>query len=221
MKFALTEESLEDNLYEDLGAEYSKALARAMQETKEIFAANILNNGFTNSAPYYGGDGVPLFATNHPLWYGGTLSNALATPADLSESALEDLLIQIRTAVDDRGIPVMLKPLRVVIPPQLIYTAQRILKSTLRTGTPDNDLNAINSLGVFGEPAHVMTRLTDPNAWFVKTDCDLGMQFFQRTAIQRKQFQDDDTNNYVYLARERWSFGFTNPRSLFGSSGSS
>lgn len=217
LKFALTEESLEDNLYEDLGQQYSKALARAMLETKEIVCANVLNNGF--SASYLIGDGKALLASDHPLWYGGTLSNILATPADISESALEDLLTQIRTAVDDRGVPIMLKPMRLIIPPQLIYTAQRLLKSTLRTGTPDNDINAINSLGIFGEPAHVITRLTDSNAWFIKTDCDLGLQYFQRTAIQRRQFQDDDNGNYTYVARERFSAGATNPRGIFGSSG--
>jgi hypothetical protein len=198
LQFALTEEAIEDNLYMQMGTKYAKALSRSMIHTKEIKGAAIFNNAFSTS--YNGGDGKPLLATDHPLSGGGTFSNKLATDADFSETALEDILIQIRKAKDDRGIPIALSPKMIVIPPELEYVAARILLSTGRAGTADNDINAINRKGIFASDPHVLTRLTDPDAWFVKTDANDGLKYFD-------------------LCRERYSLGWTDPRTLFGSAG--
>lgn len=217
LAFAITETAIEDNLYMSMGSKYAKALSRSMQHTKEIKGAAIFNNAF-NSA-FTGGDGKELLATDHPLAGGGTASNELATPADFSETALEDILIQIRKAKDDRGIPIHLSPKSVIVPPELEYIACRVLASTNRPGTADNDVNVINYKGIFSKPPSVVTRLTDADAWFVKTDCPDGMKYFDRVGLKKKMDVDPDTGNLRYRARERYSFGFSDWRSLFGSAG--
>lgn len=217
LQFAITEEAIEDNLYMSMGAKYAKALARSMAHTKEIRGASILNNAFSGS--YLGGDGKALLATDHPLAGGGSFSNKLGTDADFSETALEDLLIMIRKAKDDRGIPIALVPKLVIIPPELEYVATRILSSVNRPGTADNDINAIVKKGIFSSPAHVITRLTDADAWFVKTDAPDGLKHFVRVAMKKRVKDDHDTGNFQYLVRERYSFGWTDPRGIFGTSG--
>jgi hypothetical protein len=218
LAFSITEEAIDDNLYMQLGSKYAKALARSMQHTKEIKGAAILNNATSSSYLY--GDGKSLLATDHPLAGGGTTSNMLATPADFSEASLEDLLIQIRKTKDDRGIPVALRAVDLIIPPELEYTACRILDSALRTNTADNDINAVNKKGIFGRDPCIITRLTDADAWFVKTDCQDGLKFFQRKAVSTKAEPDFNTMNYRYRASERYSFGATDSaRAIFGSMG--
>ena len=217
LQFAITEEAIEDNLYMSLGAKYAKALSRSMQHTKEIKGASVFNNAFNGS--FAGGDGKALLATDHPLMGGGTYSNTLATPADFAEASLEDALIQIRKAKDDRGIPMALTAKDVIIPPELEYIAFRILDSNMRPGTADNDVNAVNKMGIFGSPAHVITRLTDADAWFIKTDCPEGLKYFDRVALKKRIKTDHDTGNYQYLVRERYSMGWSDPRTLFGSAG--
>lgn len=217
MKFAITQEAVEDNLYHQLGARYARALARSMRETKEVIAANILNRAFNGG--YLGGDGKALLATDHPLLYGGTFANKLATPADISESSLEDAAIMIRTMVDDRGLPIAAKAKRLIIPPQLMFEAARLVRSTHRTGTGDNDINAIRALGILGDDPHVVTRLTDENAWFIKTDISDGLKHFQRVGLQRGTEECFNTGNLLYKSRERFSYGWSDPRGLVGSEG--
>lgn len=217
MKFALTKEALEDNLYESLGAQYAAELARALQETKELLAANVLNNA--TSATHLGGDGVALLSTAHPLWGGGTFSNKLAVDADLSESSLEDLLVQISNAVNERNLPIPINPTRLIIGTGNIFTATRLLRSMQRTGTPDNDINALKSLGIFSEDPHVMRRLTDTDAWYIKTDAPLGLQLFERVKTQKSTYDDEVTGNYIMSARTRFSVGWTDPRGVYGSVG--
>lgn len=215
LAFAITEEVMEDNLYMQMGKKYARALARSMQHTKEIKGAAILNNGFSTN----GGDGVPLLSASHPLAGGGTSSNLLSTPADISEAALEDILIQIRKVKDDRGIPVAAKAVDVIIPPDLEFVTCRLLDSQLRTNTADNDVNAINKKGIFGRDPVIVTLLTDADAWFVKTDIPDGLKMFQRVAVNTKMEPDFNTGNMRYKARERYSFGWTDWRSIFGSAG--
>lgn len=215
LAFAITEEAQEDNLYTTLGPKYAKALARAMAHTKEIYGANVLNNAFSTS--YLGGDGKALLADDHPLLGGGTFSNMLATPADLSETAIEDLLIQVRKAKDDRGVPIALSPTGLILPPELEYTAHRILQSPQRVATANNDINAIKSKGIFGKAPVVITRLTSASNWFLKTDCLDGLKHFKRKGITRGTEVEFSTGNISYKSRERYSFGWTDPRSLYGS----
>ena len=217
MKFAITQEAVEDNLYHQMGARYARALARSMRETKEVLGANILNRGFNSS--YLGGDGKSLLATDHPLLFGGTFANKLATAADISESSLEDAAIMIRTLKDDRGLPISAKAKRLIIPPQLMFEAARLVRSTHRTGTGDNDINAIRALGILGEDPHVVTRLSDPDAWFIKTDVMDGLKYFQRIGLQRGTQEDFDTGNMLYKSRERFAFGWSDPRGIVGSEG--
>ena len=217
LAFSITEEAIDDNLYMQMGSKYAKALARSMQHTKEIKCAAVLNNA--TSASFLGGDGKALLASDHPLAGGGTFSNMLATPADLSEASLEDILIQIRKAKDDRGIPVALRAVDLVIPPDLEFVACRILDSSLRTNTADNDVNAINKKGIFGRDPVVITRLTDTDQWFVKTDAMDGLKFFQRKPVSTKAEPDFNTGNYRYKATERYVAGWTDPRGLYGSAG--
>ena len=217
LMFSLTQEALEDNLYMDLGRQYMIDLQRAMKETKEIMAANVFNNAFSTSYPI--GDGAALLSTSHPLWGGGTSSNKLATPADFSESALEDLLIQIRNCVDDRNLPTPINPKQLVVGNSNYFQAIRILRSMQRVGTTDNDINAIKSVGIFGNDPVVLRRLTDTDAWFVQTDASMGLQYFQRIALQKGGQEDFKTGNWEQKARERWSIGCTNWRALFGSEG--
>lgn len=217
LAFSITQEAIEDNLYDSLGPKYARALARSLKHTKEIKCANVLNNGHDSN--YAGGDGKQLFATDHPLYGGGTQSNTLGTPADLSEAALEDLLILIRKMKDDRGIPIAIMAKKLVVPPELQYTAIRLLQSNLRPATADNDINAIKSLGVFASDPVVMTRLTDPDAFFITTDAMDGLKLFQRTSVQRGTEEDFNSGNMRYKVRERYSVGFSDFRGCVSSSG--
>jgi hypothetical protein len=219
LAFALTEEAIEDNLYGNLGSKYSKSMARGFQHTKEVKGANVLNNGFTAGA-FAGGDGKALFATDHPLAGGGTWSNTFATQADLAEASLEDANIQISQWKDDRGIPIAIQARKLIVAPANMYVAERLLKTELRPGTNDNDVNALRSMGHIPDGFRVNQRLTDPNAWFLKTDAPDGLKHFVRVALKRGMEGDFETGNLRYKARERYSFGFTDWRGAFGSSGS-
>jgi hypothetical protein len=218
--FSVTEEAIEDNLYDSLSARYTKALARAMSYTKQVKAASVLNNGFTNSANYYGGDGVPLFSTAHPLVSGGTNSNTFSTQSDLNETSLEAATIQIAAWTDERGLLIAAKPRKLVIPPALMFVATRLLETTLRVGTTNNDINAIKNNGTVPEGYTVNHFLTDTNAWFLLTDVPNGLKHFERTPLQNSMDGDFDTGNVRYKSRERYSFGWSDPLGVFGSSGS-
>jgi hypothetical protein len=217
--FSLTEEAIEDNLYDSLSARYTKALARAMAYTKQVKAAAVLNNGFTNSAAYYGGDGVPLFSASHPLVSGGTNSNIPTTPADLNETSLEAAVIQIAAWTDERGLLIAAKPCKLVVPPSLQFVATRLLETELRVGTTDNDINAIKNNGSVSEGYTVNNFLTDTNAWFLTTDVPNGMKHFVRTPLSNSMDGDFDTGNVRYKSRERYSFGWSDPLGMFGSAG--
>ena len=216
LAFAITEEAEEDGLYGSLGAKYARALARSMQQTKEIKGANIFNNATTTSL---GGDGQALLDALHPLGGGGTASNILSTPADLSETSLETLLVQISTAVDDRSIPVALSGRKLAVPPQLVFVAERIIKSNLRPGTADNDINAMRNMGMIPEGVVVNQRFTNPDQYFILTDCPDGMKHFVRSPIKKAVEGDFETGNLRYKCRERYSFGFTDWRGVYGSEG--
>jgi len=217
--FSLTEEAIEDNLYDSLSARYTKALARAMAYTKQVKAAAVLNNGFTNSAAYYGGDGVPLFSASHPLVSGGVNSNIPGTPADLNETSLEAAVIQIAAWTDERGLLIAAKPKKLVVPPALQFVATRLLETELRVGTTDNDINAIKNNGSVSEGYTVNNFLTDTNAWFLTTDVPNGMKHFVRTPLSNSMDGDFDTGNVRYKSRERYSFGWSDPLGMFGSAG--
>lgn len=217
LAFSITDEAIKDNLYGNIGSKYAKALARSLIHTKEIKGAAILNNGFNSN--YKGGDGKELFATDHPLAGGGTFANELATPADLSEAALEDAIIAIAGFVDERGIPVSVMPRKLIIPTALQFEAQRLLYSDGRPGTNDNDLNAIKKLGMFPEGVKVNRRLTDPDAWFIKTDCPDGLKHIVREGVSTKTEPEFNTGNFRYKASERYVFGWTDPRGGFASAG--
>lgn len=216
LAFSLTEEAVEDNLYASLSARYTKALARSMATTKQIKAAAVLNGAFTSSI---GGDGQPLCSTAHPTLSGPNLRNELSTPADLSETALEQALIDIAAFTDERGLKIAIRGLKLIIPKELQFTADRILKSTLRVGTADNDINAIKNMGMIPQGYSVNHYLTDPDAFFIKTDAPNGMKMFERVAFKTGFEGDFDTGNVRYKARERYSFGFSDPRGIFGSPG--
>jgi len=216
LAFSLTEEAVEDNLYDRLSARYTKALARSMAQTKQIKAAAVLNGAFTTSI---GGDGVVLCSTSHPTLSGPNLSNTLATPADLSETSLEQSLIDIAAFTDERGLKIAVQGLKLIIPKELMFTADRIMKSTLRPGTADNDVNAIRNMGMVPQGYVVNNFLTDPDAFFLKTDAPNGMKMFERVNMKTGFEGDFDTGNVRYKARERYSFGFSDPRGLFGSPG--
>ena len=215
--FALTEEAVEDNLYDRLGARYTKALARSMAHTKQVKAANVLNNAFSSS--FTGGDGVSLINTSHPLAGGGTLANRQTTMADLNETSLENALISISTFVDDRNMILALQGTKLVVPPQLQFVADRLLESPGRVGTSDNDINAVRNMGLLPQGYSVNHFLTDTDACFLLTDCPDGFKHFERTPISTSMEGDFDTGNVRYKARERYSFGFSNPRCVFGSQG--
>jgi hypothetical protein len=217
--FSITEEAIEDNLYDSLSARYTKALARSMAYTKQVKAAAILNNGFTNSAQYYGGDGVPLFSANHPLVSGGTNSNIPSTPADLNETSLENAVIQIAAWTDERGLLIAARPRKLIVPPSLQFVATRLLETSLRVGTNDNDINAIKNNGSIPEGYTINHFLTDTNAWFLTTDVPNGMKHFIRSPLDTKMDGDFDTGNVRYKARERYSFGWSDPLGMFGSQG--
>ena len=213
-----TEEAIEDNLYDRLGSRYTRALARSMAHTKQVKAAAILNNAFTGGASA-GGDGVALCATNHPLVNGSTFANKPTTDADLNETSLEDALINIAGFVDERGLKVALRGLKLMIPRQLQFVAERLMVSNLRVGTADNDVNAIRSMGMLPEGYAVNDFLTDPDAYFIKTDAPRGFIHFERTPLSTGMEADFDTGNMRYKARERYSFGFSDPRCVFGTTG--
>jgi hypothetical protein len=213
--FSLTEEAIEDNLYDSLSGRYTKALARAMAYTKQVKAANVLNTGFTAT----GGDGVALFSTQHPLVSGGVNSNTPSTQADLNETSLENAVIQIAAWTDERGLLIAAKPKKLVIPPALQFVATRLLETELRVGTADNDINAIKNNGSIPEGYTVNNFLTDTNAWFLTTDVPNGMKHFVRTPMSTGMDGDFDTGNVRYKARERYSFGYSDPLGMFGSQG--
>lgn len=219
LAFAITEEAVEDGLYGNLAAKFSKALARSMQHTKEVKGANILN--YATTPGYVGGDGKVLLATDHPLYNGGSLSNRPATMADLSEATLEDALIAISNYVDDRGIPIAAGAKTLIVPPQLQFVAQRLLFSDFRPGSSDNDVNAMKSMGMLPGGFKVNQRLTDVNAWYIKTDVPDGLKHMKRIGIQRGVEGDFETGNMRYKARERYSFGWSDVRGIYGSTGGS
>jgi len=215
--FSITEEAIEDNLYDSLSARYTKALARAMAYTKQVKAAAVLNNGF--NATYVGGDGVSLFSSAHPLVSGGLNSNTPSTPADLNETSLEAAVIQIAAWTDERSMLIAAKPKKLIVPPSLQFVATRLLETELRVGTNNNDINAIKNNGVVPEGYTINHFLTDPNAWFLTTDVPNGLKHFERIALQKSMDGDFDTGNVRYKARERYSFGWSDPLGIFGSPG--
>jgi len=217
--FSLTEEAVEDNLYDTLSARYTKALARAMAYTKQVKAAAVLNNGFNTSGSYNGGDGVSLFNTAHPLVSGGTNSNTQATPTDLNETALENAVIQIAAWTDERGLLIAAQPRKLVVPPGNQFVATRLLETELRVSTADNDINAIKNNGSIPEGYTINHFLTDPDAYFLTTDVPNGMKHFVRTPLSTSMDGDFDTGNVRYKARERYSFGWSDPLGMWGSPG--
>ena len=216
LAFSITEEAIEDNLYDRLGSRYTKALARSMAHSKQVKAAAVLNNAFTAGASA-GGDGKALCAADHPLTNGGVLDNVSA--ADLNETSLEDMLINIAGFVDERGLKIALRGVKMIIPRQLQFVAQRILASELRVNTSDNDINAMKSMGMLPSGYAVNDFLTDPDAYFVMTDAPRGFIHFERTPLSTNMEADFDTGNMRFKARERYSFGFSDPRCVFGSPG--
>jgi hypothetical protein len=216
MGFSITEEAMEDNLYDSLSARYTKALARAMAYTKQTKAAALLNTGFTS---FNSGDGVTLFATNHPTVGGGTNANKLAVNADLNETSLEQAVIDIAAFTDERGLLIAARPRKLIVPPALMFVATRLLQTELRTGTADNDTNALRSNGSIPEGYRVNHYLTDTDAFFITTDIPNGMKHFERTTMATSMDGDFDTGNVRYKARERYSFGVSDPLGIFGSPG--
>ena len=215
--FSLTEEAIEDNLYDSLSARYTKGLARAMSYTKQVKAAAVINNGFNNG--YAGGDGVSLFNTQHPLINGAVNSNTPATPADLNETSLENAVIQIAAWTDERGLLIAAKPKKLIVPPALQFVATRLLETELRVGTTDNDINAIKNNGSIPEGYTINHFLTDTNGWYLTTDVPNGMKHFIRTPLQNSMDGDFDTGNVRYKSRERYSFGWSDPLGMYGSPG--
>ena len=215
--FSLTEEAIEDKLYDSLSARYTKALARAMAYTKQVKAAAVLNNGFNNG--YQGGDGVSLFNSSHPIISGGSNSNTPSIAADLNETSLEAAVIQIAAWTDERGLLIAAKPKKLVVPPALQFVATRLLETELRVGTTDNDINALKNNGSIAEGYTINHFLTDTNAWFLTTDVPNGMKHFERTPLQNSMDGDFDTGNVRYKSRERYSFGWSDPLGMFGSPG--
>ena len=214
LAFAITEEAIEDNLYDRLASRYTKALARSMANTKQVKGAAVLNNGF--NATYAGGDGKALLATDHPT-LAGSFSNELGTSADLNETSLEQALIDIAAFTDERGLKIAARGMKMIIPSELQFTAERLMKSEGRTGTADNDINAVRSMGMVPQGYAVNHYLTAAKKWFIKTDVPNGMKHFERAPITTKMEGDFDTGNVRYNARERYVFGFSDPRGAFGS----
>jgi hypothetical protein len=215
--FSLTEEAIEDNLYDSLSARYTKGLARAMSYTKQVKAAAVINNGFNNG--YQGGDGVSLFNTSHPLINGAVNGNTPSTPADLNETSLENAVIQIAAWTDERGLLIAAKPKKLIVPPALQFVATRLLETELRVGTTDNDINAIKNNGSIPEGYTINHFLTDNNGWYLTTDVPNGMKHFVRTPLQNSMDGDFDTGNVRYKSRERYSFGWSDPLGMYGSPG--
>jgi hypothetical protein len=217
--FSLTEEAVEDNLYDTLSARYTKALARAMAYTKQVKAAAVLNNGFNTSGSYNGGDGVSLFNVSHPLVSGGVNSNTQATPTDLNETALENAVIQIAAWTDERGLLIAAQPRKLIVPPGNQFVATRLLETELRVSTADNDINAIKNNGSIPEGYAINHFLTDSDSYFLTTDVPNGMKHFVRTPLSTSMDGDFDTGNVRYKARERYSFGWSDPLGMWGSPG--
>ena len=217
LAFAITEEAVEDNLYDRLSSRYTKALARSMANTKQVKAAAILNNAFDSGTTY--GDGKELCATDHPTVGGGNFANELATAADLNETSLEQSLIDISSFIDERGLKIALQGRKMIIPPALQFVAERLMASNLRPATADNDINAMRNMGMMPEGYVVNHFLTDTDAFFIKTDAPNGFKHFERSAIKTSMEGDFDTGNARYKARERYSFGVSDPRCVFGSPG--
>lgn len=215
--FSITLEAIEDNLYESLSGRYTKALARAMAYTKQVKGASVLNNAFNSS--YTGGDGKVLCASDHPLVSGGTNANLLSTASDLNETALEAAVIQIAGWTDERGLLIAAKPKKLIIPPALMFIATRLLKTENRVGTADNDINAIKSNGAIPGGYTVNHFLTDTDAWFLTTDVPGGLKHFVRAPLKTSSEEDFDTTNMKYRARERYSFGWSDPLGIFGTPG--
>ena len=215
LAFSITEEAIEDNLYDRLASRYTKALARSMANTKQVKAVNPLINGF---GTFTSGDGSALFATTHPT-ISGTVSNTLATPADLNETSLEQSLIDIAAMTDERGLKIAARGVKMIIPSELQFTAERLMKSQGRVGTADNDINAIVSMGMVPQGYRVNNFLTDPDAFYIITDVPNGMKYFDRAAIKTAMEGDFDTGNVRYKARERYSFGVSDYRGIFASPG--
>ena len=218
--FSITEEAIEDNLYDSLATRYTKALARAMSYTKQVKGASVLNNGFTNSTAYYGGDGVPLFSTAHPLVSGSTNSKRPTTGVDLNETSLEAAVIAIAAWKDERSLLIAAKPRKLVIPPALMFVAKRLLGTELQVQTANNDINAIRAMGIVPESPAINHFLTDTNAWFLLTDVPNGMKHFSRVPMSTSMDGDFDTGNVRYKSRERYSFGWSDPLGVYGSPGS-
>jgi len=218
MGYAITEEAMEDNLYDSLSSRYTKALARSMAYTKQVKSAYPLNNGFSGGA-FLGGDGKTLFATDHPLISGGTNSNTQSTAADLNETSLEAAVIQIAGWKDERGLLIAARPRKLIVPPNLMFVATRLLETELRTATADNDLNAIKTNGVIPEGYSVNHYLTDTDSFYLCTDIPNGMKHFVRTAMTTGMDGDFDSGNVRYKARERYSFGVSDPLGIWGSPG--
>ena len=216
LAFSLTEEAVEDNLYDKISTRYTKALARSMANTKQIKAANVLNRAFNSS--FLGGDDKELCATDHPT-LSGTQKNELSTAADLNETSLEQMLIDIADMKDERGMKIALRGMKMIIPVNLQFTAERLMKSAGRQGTADNDINAVRSMGMVPQGYVVNNFLTDTDAFFIKTDAPNGLKMFTRAPIRTAMEGDFDTGNVRYKARERYSFGFSDPRCVFGTSG--
>ena len=222
--FSITEEAIEDNLYDSLSARYTKSLARAMAYTKQVKAASVINNGFSGS--YLGGDGVSLFGVNsgssrvgHPLVNGGVNYNSPSVAVDLNETSLENAVIQIAAWTDERGLLIAAKPRKLVVPPSLMFTAKRLLDTELRVATADNDINALKQMGAIPEGYTVNHFLTDSNAWFLLTDVPNGLKHFERSPLTNSMDGDFDTGNVRYKARERYSFGWSDPLGIWGSAG--
>ena len=212
--FSITEEAIEDNLYDSLSKRYTKALARAMAYTKQYKAASVINNGFSTS--FNGGDGVPLFSTAHPLVSGATNSNTFSTSPDLNETSLEAATIQIAGWTDERGLLIAAKPRKLVVPPNQMFVAKRLLDTELRVGTSDNDINALKSMGTISEGFKVNHFLTDTHGYYILTDVPNGLKMFERVALQNSMDGDFDTGNVRYKSRERYSFGWSDPLGAFG-----
>jgi len=215
LAFAITEEAIEDNLYDRLAARYTRALARSMSNTKQVKAASVLNNA-QKATGYNGGDGVSLINSSHPLATGGTFSNVLATAADLNETSLEQSLIDIASFVDERGLKIALSGRKMIIPKELQFTAERLMKSPQRVGTADNDINAIVNMGMIPEGYRVNNFLTDTDSFFIMTDAPNGFKHFVRSPVKTAMEGDFDTGNVRFKARERYSFGWSDPRCVFG-----
>ena len=217
LAFAITEEAVEDNLYDRLSSRYTRALARSMSNTKQVKAAAVLNNAFDSSVTY--GDGKELCATDHPTNGGGNFRNELSTAADLNETSLEQSLIDIAAFIDERGLKIALQGRKMIIPSSLQFVAERLMASNLRTGTADNDINALRNMGMLPDGYVVNHFLTDTDAFFIKTDAPNGFKHFERSAVKTSMEGDFDTGNVRYKARERYSFGVSDPRCVFGSPG--